>query len=247
MRRFIQWLLVGFSAFMLLGALAGSDFLVAICLAVAIAAILPFTKPFLENKLPFLQPAIARIAVWAILLFIVAPSVSNSSQEISVPVCNPPDCNQVPIHSNSREIFNLLKEQIGEYTSIPNLQEQLSDDVTLDGKVVIVNTDKNEIERTLLFSLPESLVPIHPEEVKYVVWFSCTKAAVGTYTDGATGYQQTCEVKVIDRANRLIVAKETFAGGMPDQTKTHSGDSSGGRPDGDMRGYLISLANENQE
>jgi hypothetical protein len=99
--------------------------------------------------------------------------------------------------------------------------------------------DKNEIERSLLFSLPESLVPTHSEEVKYVVWFSCTKAAVGTYTDGATGYQQTCEVKMIDRANRIIVAKETFAGEMPPQTKTHPGDSSGGRPDGGMREYLI--------
>lgn len=78
MRKLLQWVLIGFSAVILLGTLVSSDFGAALCIALAIAIILPFTKPLIEQKAPFLKSAFARVAVWGVLLFIMAPAVSNS-------------------------------------------------------------------------------------------------------------------------------------------------------------------------
>jgi hypothetical protein len=114
------------------------------------------------------------------------------------------------------------------------------DPPTVAGKLVIVNRDKKEID-DLFVDLPDGLRAENPEEVGTVVWVSFARVAVGTYTDGATGYAHSCTVHVIDKAGWTVTAIRRFQGSAPPSFKKHSGDAEGSKPDSAVIEYLKNL------
>ncbi len=82
-RKFIQWLLVGFTVVLLVPFLVVKQYLTALFLIAASAIIIPFTKPFLEKKLPFLKPAGLRLGLWSIFLVMSVMSLTPGGSQVS--------------------------------------------------------------------------------------------------------------------------------------------------------------------
>lgn len=240
----LRWVAVGFTSLILIGTLSNKDYLAAFTLILAIAILIPFTSFYLSRWLPFLRFGIIQFLLWIILTVIVAPSISNTAPNQVAADCDQPNCTEVS-QQDTVDVFSLMKARIGEYTAIPNLEERLRGDVILDGKLVVVNKITNQIEQSLLTSLGDIFVPETLDEIKYIVWLECNREYVGKYTDGASGYQQKCKLSLIDKATSTLIARKTFSGGMPPQTKRHSGDATGSRPDDQIKNYLVSLAKQN--
>lgn len=240
----LRWIAVGFTSLILIGTLSNNDYLAAFALILAIAILIPSTTSYLSRWLPFLRFGIIQFLLWVILTIIVAPSISNTGPNQVAADCDQPNCAEVP-QQNKVDIVSLMKARIGEYTAIPNLKEKLRSDVVLDGKLVVVNKITNQIEQSLLTSLGDFFMPKTLDEIKYIVWLECNREYVGKYTDGASGYQQKCKLSLIDRAASTLIARKTFTGGMPPQTKRYSGGVTGSRPDDQIRKYLVGLTKQN--
>jgi len=125
------------------------------------------------------------------------------------------------------------------YASLSGLQ-RAADGAYISGKVIAIDKERSKVD-SVFFSLPKDLRATMPEEVGTVIWLEWDERIVGTYTDGAKGYQITCQVTVIDKDNAAIVASQSFAGSRPPGTKSGSGSRSGSKPTGDIVQFITAL------
>lgn len=238
LRKLLQWLIIGFTAALLLPSLAIQQYLPAVFLIAAILVILPFTKPFISKKIPVFSSAIIRFLLWFGLVFMgfltsVSEAGSTSSRDPSAPP-----------RLSAEQKAEIFTEKIGNYTFIPNLKDASNNAVNIDGKVLVVNKSTNKTTPSLMALVPAEARPETPDEVKYVAWLELDSQLVGTYSDGSKGFQQTWSVTLIDQSSRSILAKSSFTGPMPPSTKRRSsGDQSGGMPEAEIKGYLAELIN----
>jgi hypothetical protein len=235
-RKLLQWLMIGFTAALLLPSLAIQQYLPTIFLIAAILVILPFTKPFIAKKLPIFGSTIVRCLLWFSFVFIAfLTSVSEAESTSSRDPSAPPRLSA----AQKAEIFT---GKISSYTSIPNLKDSSSNAVNIDGKVLVVNKSMNETTPSLMALVPAEVRPNTPDDVKYVVWLETESKLIGTYSDGSKGFQVTCNVTLIDKASSSILAKNSFTGPIPPATKRRSsGDQTGGMPEAEIKRYLADL------
>jgi hypothetical protein len=118
------------------------------------------------------------------------------------------------------------------------------------GKLVVIDmTDDRPGFRDYYFYLKD-LLPHSKEEVGTIAWIRHFRTAVGKYSDGHTGYQETCEVTIVDNIDKQAIWTEVFQGGMPQKEYTYKQSEradidragfSGGHPDGAVIQYLKTL------
>lgn len=116
-------------------------------------------------------------------------------------------------------------------------EEAPADPPAMTLKFVLLDLEKREVD-DLHLDLPETLKARNPDEVGTIVWLSWSEVAVGTYTDGAVGYVQTCRVTLIDKASGAMVWRQTFLGSDPPGVKKHSGPARGSRPNAAVLDFL---------
>ena len=122
-----------------------------------------------------------------------------------------------------------------------NLKPESPGEDYVVGKVVVIDKDKPQVHG-IHFRLPEELRASSPEEVGTVVWLSWGEKVVGTYTDGSKGYRRTCNVTIIDQANRQITGSRTFLGSNPPEEKSGFGRRKGDKPSArEIAAYIKSL------
>jgi hypothetical protein len=115
-----------------------------------------------------------------------------------------------------------------------------SQDPYVSGKVMTIDGASGKIDY-LLFALPKELRATTPDEVKTVVVLTWRETLAGTYTSGAKGYVATCDVEIVDMANKLILGGQQFSGPEPPSTKTSKGDWHGAKPTSQVVDYISGL------
>jgi hypothetical protein len=83
---------------------------------------------------------------------------------------------------------------------------------------------------TMLFSIKDEYKPKSAGDVSFVVGFNCSDAVVGTYSDGASGYQKSCDIYVIDVRSHTWSYAGNFVGSKPPQSKSSRGSAKGSHP-----------------
>ena len=85
------------------------------------------------------------------------------------------------------------------------------------GKMVVVDTKTRDIDGDVFFGLPDALRASRPEEVGTVVQLAYGRApGPGVYgKERLPSFIQTCQVTVIDRAGRGVIAAALLRGGKP--------------------------------
>jgi hypothetical protein len=129
---------------------------------------------------------------------------------------------------------------IEEYLQIPEFEKTGAPPPKI-GKVVVVDKIEGELDH-LYFNLSEGIRAKDAGEVETIVWLECTDYIVGTYEDGTKGYQTSCDVTVIDMANKTIIDRITFHGQQPPFTKSGGGNRYGGRPANEIVSYIERLS-----
>lgn len=118
------------------------------------------------------------------------------------------------------------------------------------GKLVVIDmTDERPGFRDYYYYLKD-LMPHSKEEVGTIVWVRHFRTAVGTYTHGHTGFQETYEVTIVDNVDKQAIWTEVFQGGLPPKEVTYKSSEratldrdgvSGGSPDTAVVEYLKNL------
>lgn len=108
----------------------------------------------------------------------------------------------------------------------------------LNGKIIILDTKEEKIDRIIFGGIRDDLRATRPEEVAYVVWVMRSSDVAGKYSDGSWGYYRTAFVIIIDRAASEIIAQGSFKGGDPPKTAIGGGDRYGSDPYDDIIDYL---------
>jgi hypothetical protein len=94
------------------------------------------------------------------------------------------------------------------------------------GKVLPVNMADRSPDH-LYFDLPDALKPSKPEDVGTVALLSWGQDAVDHYTNGATAYQQYCEVTLINHKTKKTIFHEKCVGGPPPMETSNTSSASG--------------------
>jgi len=125
-------------------------------------------------------------------------------------------------------------------SSIPSL---VKSDINLDsapeirGRVLPVDLESYDID-DYFFKIEEEYRPSEPREVSFVIGYSCFKSRVGSYSDGAAAYQNSCAIRIIDVKHRATYSVGTLLGSEPPASKEGGGSKSGSDP---MQKYLRDL------
>jgi len=94
------------------------------------------------------------------------------------------------------------------------------------GKIIPVNVKEKEID-SLYWDLPEELRAATPDDVATIVWLEWGEVQVSTYgSTNKPALVQTCNVTIIDRADKAILLRHSFRGSDPPKS-IKSRDSSG--------------------
>jgi hypothetical protein len=110
------------------------------------------------------------------------------------------------------------------------------------GPMLPIDVQERKVDR-LLFELPESLRPTSPEAVATIVWLSWREETVGKYANGSPSCIEWCDVTVLDRAQRIVLAEKQFRGGDPPKTLSRNlSKGVGPRPYKEISDYLVSLS-----
>jgi hypothetical protein len=112
------------------------------------------------------------------------------------------------------------------------------------GRVIAVDAVRRDFDRDVYFALDDDLRASDPEQVGTVVVTEWKTTAVGTYSNGDTGYQYSCRVSVIDRSTNEIVAQSSFTGGDPPSSKKDDGDAYGDKPVEEIAVFVRNLPRE---
>lgn len=83
---------------------------------------------------------------------------------------------------------------------------------------------------SMLFRIRDSYKPKSAEDVSFVVGFNCSDQVVGSYSDGASGYQKSCDIYVIDVHSHTWAYAGNFSGSEPPSSKKGGGSRTGSHP-----------------
>ncbi len=100
--------------------------------------------------------------------------------------------------------------------------------------VLPIDLDSREVD-AIYFSLKDTYKPKSVSDVSTVVGFKCTNQALGSYTDGTSAYQKSCDIYVIRTSDHSWSRLGTFTGSEPPNTKKGSGSKTGSHP---VKDYL---------
>jgi hypothetical protein len=112
------------------------------------------------------------------------------------------------------------------------------------GKMVVVDTNKRDVDWDTFFSLPDDLRAAKPQEVGTIVWTNWGKALDQQYEyEGhVPAYHQTCHVTVIDRKTRTMLYERQFQGSDPPQRISESASEGvGSKPTQEVLDFLKGL------
>ena len=135
-----------------------------------------------------------------------------------------------------------------EFTNRNNYPVALGEPV-VRGRVLVLDMD-NKCIAGWEYRLPRELFPASKEEVGTLVWLRRFRTPVARYASGATGYQETLEMTIVDNVAKQAVYTNVFTGGMPEkkvsETAAEAGEAarngrSGGSPDEAAKRHLLSL------
>jgi hypothetical protein len=105
------------------------------------------------------------------------------------------------------------------------------------GKVIPVDLKNNKID-WFYYDLRAN----QPEEVGTVVWLEWGEKKVGQYgASGGGAFVRTCNVTIIDHAQRLIVGRHYAEGGPPPTTSRRGASQYGSYPTENIVNYLRGL------
>lgn len=99
----------------------------------------------------------------------------------------------------------------------------------LKGGVVTIDLESRTIDE-MLFSLKEDYKPKSAGEVSFAVGFRCSDQVLGSYSDGASGYQKNCNIYVIDVRSHTWTYAGNFSGSEPPTSKKGGGSRTGSHP-----------------
>jgi len=97
-----------------------------------------------------------------------------------------------------------------------------------------VDLETRTVDR-MYFQLKDAYKPKSTADVSSVVGFKCSDEVVGSYSDGASGYQKTCAIYVIEVRNHTWSYVGNFTGSEPPNSKKGGGSRTGSHP---ARDYL---------
>ncbi|MEW8008978.1 MAG: hypothetical protein G8D88_10445 [gamma proteobacterium symbiont of Ctena orbiculata] len=100
--------------------------------------------------------------------------------------------------------------------------------------VLPVDLKTRAVDR-MYFRLKDAYKPKSAADVSSVVGFKCSDEVVGSYSDGASGYQKSCGIYVIEVGNHTWSYVGNFTGSEPPDSKKGSGSRTGSHP---ARDYL---------
>lgn len=129
--------------------------------------------------------------------------------------------------------INSFQSQISYYLTRNNDSNSVP---SLMSGVLPVDLKEGTVAR-MLFSIKDDYKPKSAGDVSFVVGFNCSDAVVGTYSDGASGYQKSCDIYVIDVRSHTWSYAGNFVGSKPPQSKSGRGSATGSHP---AREYLRS-------
>ena len=95
--------------------------------------------------------------------------------------------------------------------------------------VLPVDLGARTVDR-MLFRIKDDYKPKSAGDVSYVVGFNCSDEVVGSYSDGASGYQKSCDIYVIDVRSHTWSYVGNFTGSEPPKSKKGSGSRTGSHP-----------------
>jgi len=95
--------------------------------------------------------------------------------------------------------------------------------------VLPVDLKTRAVDR-MYFRLKDAYKPKSAADVSSVVGFKCSDEVVGSYSDGASGYQKSCDIYVIEVGNHTWSYVGNFTGSEPPDSKKGSGSRTGSHP-----------------
>jgi len=109
------------------------------------------------------------------------------------------------------------------------------------GPILPIDTQERKVDR-LFFELPESLRPASPDSVATIVWLTWREETVSKYDNGNPACIEWCDLTVLDRAQRVVLAQKRFRGGDPPKTlRSNYTKGVGPRPYKEIADYLVNL------
>ncbi|MGI2015881.1 hypothetical protein [Shewanella oncorhynchi] len=127
-----------------------------------------------------------------------------------------------------REISS-FQSKVNYYVTKNNESKSLP---TLKGGVVPIDLASTTVDN-MLFRIKEDYKPKSADEVSFVVGFNCSDQVVGSYSDGASGYQKNCDIYVIDVRSHTWAYAGNFMGSEPPTSKKGGGSRTGSHPASD--------------
>ena len=104
----------------------------------------------------------------------------------------------------------------------------------LQGKAVVVNVDRGDIDTEIFTRLPDSIRAVTPGEVDFVILVGWIREETGQYSNGEPGFQHLCEVQIVEYRARTKRKQFTVIGSKPPQklkeSDTHADRNQGDRP-----------------
>lgn len=100
--------------------------------------------------------------------------------------------------------------------------------------IVPIDLRRKSID-SMLFDFNDSYKPSSASDVSIAIAFDCTDSLIGKYSDGALGYQKTCNVFIIDTNKHIWSYVGNLVGSEPPQSKKGGGTRTGSHP---VRDYL---------
>jgi hypothetical protein len=138
----------------------------------------------------------------------------------------------------------VAKETRAREEEIARNKKPVPSNLPIQGKIVPVDVTKKIIDPTFL-DLSSDLRPSRPEEVGAVAAMWWWEQRVGHYGSGDPdihgAFQQHCTVMVWDVATKSLLAKQSFAGGMPPRSSYWGNRQSGSRPYAEISDFLNHL------
>ena len=100
---------------------------------------------------------------------------------------------------------------------------------SLTSGVLPIDIETRNVDR-MFFQIKDSYKPKDSAGVFYVVGFKCSDEVVGSYSDGAYGYQKSCDIYVINVRSHTWSYAGKFKGSEPPRSKKGGGSRTGSHP-----------------
>jgi len=104
----------------------------------------------------------------------------------------------------------------------------------LSSGVLAINLKTRAVDK-MSYRFKDNFRPNSAADVSSVLGFECSDKVVGSYSDGATGYQKTCDLYVITVGDHTWSYAGSFTGSEPPNSKKGGGSRTGSHP---ARDYL---------